>query len=155
MSTAGAPSQIGSTWPPTRTLPAADPGSRRPLFLGSQLRARVDTDGPALRVRAAQRAETRFPLDSDRTSAAYRWRGSSLYGCQMLMFVWSSFGIQQIDYNKKVASRLKVASYLHWPRTASTPLARSRRRRCALSSCAVVRGRRPSVQQYWTTARAT
>jgi hypothetical protein len=37
--------------------------SRRPLFLRPAGGARVDTDGPALRVRTERRAEARFPLD--------------------------------------------------------------------------------------------
>src|SRR5438477_2491018 len=41
--------------------PAAVP--RRPLFLRPAGCARVDADGPALRVRAERRAEARFPLD--------------------------------------------------------------------------------------------
>jgi CRISPR associated protein Cas1 len=84
MTTASAPSEIGSAGPLTRTLPAADSGSRRPLFLGSQLSARVDTDGPALRVRAAQRAETRFPLDRvSRIVAGARvsWSADALRAC--------------------------------------------------------------------------
>lgn len=41
---------------------APAPATRRPLVLGSRVRGRVDADGPALRVRAAGRAEARFPL---------------------------------------------------------------------------------------------
>jgi hypothetical protein len=37
--------------------------SRRPLFLRPAGGARVDADGPALRVRAERRADARFPLD--------------------------------------------------------------------------------------------
>jgi hypothetical protein len=36
--------------------------ARRPLYIGRGVKARVDLDGPALRVRAARRAERRYPL---------------------------------------------------------------------------------------------
>jgi hypothetical protein len=66
------------------TVPAAGRASRRPLFLGPTLRARVDADGPALRVRAAQRAETRFPLDRVSrivASARVNWSADALRAC--------------------------------------------------------------------------
>jgi hypothetical protein len=58
--------------------------SRRPLFLGATLRARVDADGPALRVRAERRAETRFPLDRVSrvvASARVSWSAEALRAC--------------------------------------------------------------------------
>jgi hypothetical protein len=36
--------------------------ARRPLYIGANVRARVDLDGPALRVRAMRRSERRYPL---------------------------------------------------------------------------------------------
>jgi hypothetical protein len=64
--TATAPLSSVSRTPPQRTgssAPAAGPVMRRPLFLRPAGGARVDTDGPALRVRAERRADTRFPLE--------------------------------------------------------------------------------------------
>lgn len=61
-----------------------DPPSRRPLFLGPGLRGRVDLDGPALRVRADGRAETRFPLERvSRVVAGMRlnWSADALRAC--------------------------------------------------------------------------
>jgi hypothetical protein len=61
---------------------AADP--RRPLFLGRRVRARVDADGPALRVRAHGRAETRYPLARvSRVIASPRvdWGAEALRAC--------------------------------------------------------------------------
>jgi hypothetical protein len=58
--------------------------SRRPLFLGPALRARVDLDGPALRVRAEERAETRYPLCRvSRVMAGVRvsWSAEALRAC--------------------------------------------------------------------------
>jgi CRISPR associated protein Cas1 len=43
--------------------PRAGATSRRPLFFNPALRGKIDTDGPALRLRAERRAEARFPLD--------------------------------------------------------------------------------------------
>lgn len=60
----GAPATIAAVAPAARAnaaWPAAG-DSRRPLFLGVRVKACVDADGPALRVRAAGRAETRYPL---------------------------------------------------------------------------------------------
>jgi len=65
-------------------LPAPSHARRRPLFLGPMLRARVDADGPALRVRAAQRAETRFPLDRVSrivVGARVNWSADALRAC--------------------------------------------------------------------------
>lgn len=61
---------------------AGDP--RRPLFLGARLRGRVDTDGPALRIRAAGRAEARYPLARvSRVIASPRvdWSATALRAC--------------------------------------------------------------------------
>lgn len=61
---------------------ASDP--RRPLYLGVRLKGRVDTDGPALRVRAAGRAEARFPLSRvSRVIASPRvdWGAGALRAC--------------------------------------------------------------------------
>jgi hypothetical protein len=63
---------------------AAGTASRRPLFLSPGLRARVDADGPALRVRAERRAETRFPLDRvSRIVVGMRvnWSAEALHAC--------------------------------------------------------------------------
>jgi hypothetical protein len=64
--------------------PAIGAVSRRPLFLRPPGRTRVDTDGPALRVRAERRAETRFPLDRiSRIVAGARvsWSADALDAC--------------------------------------------------------------------------
>lgn len=61
---------------------AGDP--RRPLFLGARLKGRVDTDGPALRIRAAGRAEARYPLTRvSRVIASPRvdWSATALRAC--------------------------------------------------------------------------
>jgi hypothetical protein len=57
---------------------------RRPLFLGARLRARIDADGPGLRVRGEGRAEARFPLDRlSRVVAGARvhWSAEALRAC--------------------------------------------------------------------------
>lgn len=51
----------------TTRMPSGAPahrpeGSRRPLYLCARLKARVDADGPALRVRSLGQAEVRYPL---------------------------------------------------------------------------------------------
>ena len=77
-------SGLRSTRSAAGTLPAADRPSRKPLFLGPMLHGRVDADGPALRVRAAQRAETRFPLDRVSrivASARVNWSADALRAC--------------------------------------------------------------------------
>lgn len=59
-------------------------GSRRPLFLNPSLRGQMDLDGPALRLRAEHRAETRFPLDRiSRIVAGVRvnWSAGALRAC--------------------------------------------------------------------------
>jgi hypothetical protein len=66
----------------TAALAAHD--SRRPLFLGVRVRARVDADGPALLVRAAGRSETRYPLARvSRVIASPRvdWSAGALRAC--------------------------------------------------------------------------
>jgi hypothetical protein len=66
------------------TRPRDPRPSRRPLFLGPTLRGRVDADGPALRVRAERRAETRFPLDRVSrviASARVSWSADALRAC--------------------------------------------------------------------------
>ncbi|MDW8469607.1 MAG: CRISPR-associated endonuclease Cas1 [Burkholderiales bacterium] len=45
----------------TDDLPGAEE-ARRPLYIGRGVAARVDLDGPALRLRARRRAERRYPL---------------------------------------------------------------------------------------------
>jgi hypothetical protein len=73
-----------SVQPAAATLPAAVADSRRPLFLGPALRGRVDADGPALRVRAARRAEARFPLDRVSrviANAHMSWSAEALRAC--------------------------------------------------------------------------
>jgi hypothetical protein len=63
---------------------AADGPPRRPLFLGTRLQARVDADGPSLRLRAEGRAETRFPLERvSRIVAGARvtWSAEALRAC--------------------------------------------------------------------------
>ncbi len=58
--------------------------SRRPLFVGARVRARLDADGPALRVRAVGRAETRYPLARvSRVIASPRvdWSAGALRAC--------------------------------------------------------------------------
>jgi hypothetical protein len=76
---------------PVRRAPASeearpDPGtgSRRPLFLNPSLRGQMDLDGPALRLRAEHRAESRFPLDRvSRIIAGARvnWSAGALRAC--------------------------------------------------------------------------
>lgn len=58
--------------------------SRRPLYLGARLKARVDVDGPALRVRSAGRAEARYPLyriSRVIASAHIDWSAEALRAC--------------------------------------------------------------------------
>src|SRR6516165_629543 len=84
MTAAANSSEFRSAESVAATLPAASHARRRPLFLGPMLRARVDADGPALRVRAAQRAETRFPLDRVSrivASARVNWSADALRAC--------------------------------------------------------------------------
>jgi len=62
----------------------SDRPPRRPLFLGARLRARVDADGPALRVRSDGRSETRFPLDRVSrivAGAKVAWSAEALRAC--------------------------------------------------------------------------
>lgn len=57
---------------------------RRPLYLCARLKARVDADGPALRVRSAGRAEARYPLYRvSRVIASNRvdWSAAALEAC--------------------------------------------------------------------------
>lgn len=63
---------------------AAAQQCRRPLYLGARVNARVDADGPALRVRAAGRAEARYPLYRvSRVIAGHRvhWSAGALQAC--------------------------------------------------------------------------
>lgn len=65
-------------------LKQGGPAGRRPLFLRPPLGARVDADGPALRVRAERRAEIRFPLDRVSrilASAQVSWSADALRAC--------------------------------------------------------------------------
>ncbi|MBI3935967.1 MAG: CRISPR-associated endonuclease Cas1 [Betaproteobacteria bacterium] len=58
--------------------------SRRPLYLGTRVKARVDVDGPALHVRAAGRAEARYPLyrvSRVIASARVDWSARALHAC--------------------------------------------------------------------------
>lgn len=58
--------------------------SRRPLYLCARVKARVDADGPALRVRSAGRAEARYPLYRvSRVIASFRvdWSAAALQAC--------------------------------------------------------------------------
>jgi hypothetical protein len=74
----------GAAQPAAARLAADARESRRPLFLGPTLRAHVDVDGPALRVRAHGRAERRFPLDRvSRVVASTRinWSADALRAC--------------------------------------------------------------------------
>jgi hypothetical protein len=72
-----------------RQGPAEGPASRpedcrRPLYLCTRLKARVDADGPALRVRSAGRAEARYPLYRvSRVIASNRvdWSAAALEAC--------------------------------------------------------------------------
>lgn len=67
-----------------RMTPAVRAASRRPLVLGPRLAARVAADGPALRVKAAGRAQARFPLDRvSRVVAGSRtdWHAGALRAC--------------------------------------------------------------------------
>ncbi len=67
-----------------RMTPVLPTGSRRPLVLGPRLAARVAADGPALRVKAAGRAQARFPLDRvSRVVAGSRtdWEAGALRAC--------------------------------------------------------------------------
>lgn len=72
-----------------RRAPAARPAShpdncRRPLYLCARLKARVDADGPALRVRSAGRVEARYPLYRvSRVIASNRvdWSAAALEAC--------------------------------------------------------------------------
>ena len=65
--------------------PASHPdGCRRPLYLRPLLKARVDADGPALRVRSADRAEARYPLYRvSRVISSNRvdWSAAALEAC--------------------------------------------------------------------------
>lgn len=57
---------------------------RRPLYLCTRFKARVDADGPALRVRSAGRAEVRYPLYRvSRVVAGNRvdWSAAALEAC--------------------------------------------------------------------------
>jgi hypothetical protein len=77
-------SGLMSTPSAAAACPPASPASRRPLFLRPALRARVDADGPALRVRAERRAETRFPLGRVSrivASARVNWSADALRAC--------------------------------------------------------------------------
>lgn len=66
-------------------MSASMPGApRRPLFLGTHLAARIDTDGPALRVRSAGKPVVRFPLARvSRVVAGGRtdWQADALRAC--------------------------------------------------------------------------
>jgi hypothetical protein len=67
-----------------RAAEAADCPPRRPLFLGTRLRARVDADGPSLRLRAEGRAEARFPLERVSrilAGASVTWSAEALRAC--------------------------------------------------------------------------
>jgi CRISPR associated protein, Cas1 family len=64
--------------------PGPNLGSRRPLFLNPALRGQIDLDGPALRLRAEHRAETRFPLDRVSriiVGARVNWSARALQVC--------------------------------------------------------------------------
>src|SRR6266436_4062173 len=81
--TAGSPKPI-SAQPAAAIREPAAVLCRRPLFLRPALRARVDADGPALRVRAERRAEARFPLDRVSrivASARVNWSADALRAC--------------------------------------------------------------------------
>jgi|SRR5579871_102226 hypothetical protein len=70
--------------PVSKGRPAAGPTSRRPLFLNPALRGQIDLDGPALRLRAERRAETRFPLDRVSrivAGAQVNWSAGALRAC--------------------------------------------------------------------------
>lgn len=57
---------------------------RRPLYLCARVKAQVDADGPALRVRSAGRAEARYPLYRvSRVIASSRvdWSAAALQAC--------------------------------------------------------------------------
>lgn len=69
-------------------MPSARPRAaaecRRPLYLCARLKARVDADGPALRVRAAGRAEARYPLyrvSRVIASTGVEWSAAALQTC--------------------------------------------------------------------------
>lgn len=69
---------------PVASSRADSNGSRRPLVLGARVKARVEADGPALRIRAAGRAEARYPLARlSRIVASLRveWSASALRAC--------------------------------------------------------------------------
>ena len=68
--------------PPEKPRDAAE--CRRPLYLCARLKARVDADGPALRVRSTGRAEARYPLYRvSRVIAGTRvdWSAAALQAC--------------------------------------------------------------------------
>lgn len=72
-------------WRVPAERPAPHPENcRRPLYLCARQKARVDADGPALRVRSAGRAEARYPLYRvSRVIASNRvdWSATALDAC--------------------------------------------------------------------------
>lgn len=68
-----------------RPRPAVRPEeSRRPLYICARLKARVDADGAALRVRGARRAEARYPLSRVSrviASTCVDWSAAALQVC--------------------------------------------------------------------------
>lgn len=88
------PSVVAATQPrafgalqqrPLPVEPVRDPQTcRRPLYLCARVTARVDVDGPALRVRSTGRAEARYPLYRvSRVIASSRvdWSAAALQAC--------------------------------------------------------------------------
>jgi len=98
---------------------------RRPLFLRPALQARVDADGPALRVRAERRAETRFPLDRVSrivASARVNWSADALRACleraiPIVIVTADGAPLGSIQPARVGASRLAEAleELLDWP----------------------------------------
>jgi len=79
----GAIGAIAQRIAPPERLPHPEE-CRRPLYLGMRLKARVDVDGLALRVRSAVRAEARYPLSRVSrviASARVQWSAEALEAC--------------------------------------------------------------------------
>jgi hypothetical protein len=79
----GAIGAIAQRIAPPERLPHPEE-CRRPLYLGMRLKARVDVDGLALRVRSATRAEARYPLSRVSrviASARVQWSAEALEAC--------------------------------------------------------------------------
>lgn len=99
---------------PDERLASQPDDCRRPLYLCARLKARVDADGPALRVRSAGRAEARYPLYRvSRVIASNRvdWSAAALEAClqagiPIVIVAGSGTPLGLVQPARVVASRL-------------------------------------------------